>query len=297
LTVLVLGNAAIDITYDVDRLPVPGETLLAASKRIEVGGKGLNQAVTAHRAGAAVRFVAAVGHDVAAGLILERLATEGMAVDGICRVEAPTDESLVLVAAGTGENAIVSTVAAARSLPVGRALAAVDGLDSGDLMLLQGNLGRDLTEATLRHARARGARILLNPAPIAFDYAGLFELVDVAVLNAVEAASLAPVAAGAVIVTEGAAGARLLMGGREVLQVPAPRVAAVDTTGAGDVVCGVIAAALARGLDLAQALRWAVAAAASKVTRPGAFAGLPTASELARLHPSSGGAGPRPYRV
>jgi ribokinase len=285
LTVLVLGNATVDRTYAVDRLPVPGETLLAAGHVVEVGGKGLNQAVTAHRARAEVRFVAAVGCDAAAGLILERLAAEGISTDGLHRVAAPTDESLVLVAAGTGENAIVSTAAAARALPLPAALAAMDGLAPGDLVLLQGNLTRELTAAALQRARALGLRALLNPAPVAFDYAGLFELVDVAVLNAVEAASLRPEAAGAVILTEGAEGARLVLSGGAVLHEPAAPVAAVDTTGAGDVVCGVIAAGLEQGLELAVALRWAVAAAALKVTRPGAFAGLPTAQELERLRP------------
>jgi ribokinase len=241
--------------------------------------------VTAHRAGAEVRFVAAVGRDAAAGLVLERLAAEHIPTDGLHRVEAPTDESLVLVAGGTGENAIVSTAAAARALPLPAAVAAMDGLAPGDLVLLQGNLARELTEAALRRARERRLRTLLNPAPVAFDYTGLFELVDVAVLNAVEAASLRPEAAGAVILTEGAEGARLVVNGRAVLHEPAPPVTAVDTTGAGDVVCGVVTAALAQGLDLAAALRWAVAAAALKVTRQGAFAGLPTAQELERLRP------------
>jgi ribokinase len=245
----------------------------------------LNQAVTAHRAGAVVRFVAAIGHDSGAGLVLKRLAAEGMATDGLHRVQAPTDESLVLVAGDTGENAIVSTAAATRALPPAAALAAMEELAPGSLVLLQGNLSRRLTAAALHRAREHGLRTMLNPAPVAFDYAGLFELVDVAVLNAVEAKALKPEAAGAVILTQGGEGARLVVKGRTVRHEPAPKVTAVDTSGAGDVVCGVVAAALSIGLELAAALRWAVAAAALKVTRPGAFAGLPTGPELERLRP------------
>lgn len=283
MRLLVLGNAVVDSSFAVPRLPVPGETVLASSKRTDVGGKGLNQAVTAARAGAVTRLVAAIGADAAGALIRERLAAAGMATDGLYPTEAATDESIVLVAQA-GENVIVSTTAAAASLPLERALAEIDTLTPGDLLLLQGNLGRALTQAALRQAKSRGLRAMINPAPIAFDYTGLLELADIVVLNDVEAAAIGPVAAPTVILTEGARGARLICEGREQ-HLPAPVVVAVDTTGAGDVVCGVVAAGVALGLPIEAALRWAVAAAALKVTRAGAFAGLPTAAELRGLRP------------
>lgn len=284
MRLLVVGNAVLDITYDVERLPVPGETLLARSRRAEVGGKGLNQAVVARRAGALVRFLAAVGMDLGGGLVRSRLMTEDIAPDGLHLVDdAPTDESVILVA-DSGENAIVSTAGASASLPVQDVLAAIDAMASGDLLVMQGNLGRMLTEAALRHADERGLVTLLNPAPVAFAYQGLLELVDIAVVNAVEAATLGPLPTPTVIVTDGPNGAHLLRG-EAALHVPAPDMAAVDTSGAGDVVCGVVAAGLAQGLPLPAALRWAVAAASLKVTRAGAFAGLPRAAELESLRP------------
>jgi ribokinase len=294
LTILVLGNATVDLSYKVERLPVPGETLLARSKLVDAGGKGLNQAVVAHRAGAAVRFCASVGEDDAAEVILRHVAAEGLSAACLWRHAGPTDESLIFVAS-SGENAIVSTADAARSLPPTAARAALEGLTEGDTLLMQGNLGRPTTLAGLEAARAAGLGTLLNPAPIAFDYAGLWPLIDVAILNEVEAkllggsehvdsAAVRLLAAGSrwVVVTLGAAGARLY-DASGMTPVPAPAVTPVDTTGAGDVVCGVLTAGLSQGMAMRAAIGWAVAAASLSVTRRGTGAAFPTRAELAEL--------------
>ena len=116
---LVLGNAAIDLSYPVSSLPIPGETLLAGAKQVEIGGKGLNQAVVAARAGAATRLVAAVGDDWAGAMIRDRLAAEKLDPVDLHIADAPTDESIIMVTPD-GENAIVSTAAAAARLPLTR---------------------------------------------------------------------------------------------------------------------------------------------------------------------------------
>ena len=136
---------------------------------------------------------------------------------------------------------------------------------------------------------------ILNPAPIAFDYAGLWPMVDIAVLNQAEAETLtgevdigAAIAAlrnrgvGKVVLTLGPGGA-LVLEGKRPQHVPAEAVTAVDTTGAGDVLVGVLAAAIDRGLPLIPAVCWAVAAASKKVTRRGTSSGFPTTEELAVL--------------
>lgn len=283
MRLLVLGNAVIDLAYFIEHLPMPGETVLAATKHVDVGGKGLNQAVAAARAGAPTRLVAAIGGDRHGELIRAKLAAEGLATDGLQVTGSPSDESIVLVTP-IGENVIVSTAAAARGLSIERAAAEIDALAPGDLLLLQGNQTESLTRAALLAAQRHGIRTMLNPSPLEFDYGGLFDMVDIAVVNAVEAAALGAMGANAVIVTDGARGARLCAAGR-VDHVPAPSVMAVDTTGAGDVVCGVVAAGVVLGLPLVEALRWAMAAAACKVTRRGAFAGIPTAAEMWTLRP------------
>jgi ribokinase len=294
LTILVVGNATVDLSYAVERLPLPSETLLARSKVVDAGGKGLNQAILAHRAGASVRFCAPVGDDAAGQVILRYLAAEGLSASFLQRNAGATDESLIFVSP-TGENAIVSTADAARSLQVQLVRDALTGLNGNDFLLMQGNLTHSTTLVGLQAARASGLRTVLNPAPIAFDYSGLWPLIDVAVLNEVEAtllgdsenidgaaAHLLAAGSGCVVATLGSAGARLY-DANGMVAVPAPPVLAVDTTGAGDVLCGVLAAGLAEGIATKVALGWAVAAACLSVTRRGTGAAFPSGAELAEL--------------
>ena len=294
MTVVVIGNATVDLSYDVPRLPAAGETVLARAKQVDAGGKGLNQAVVARRAGAEVVYCAPLGHDAPADVILERLGTEGLEARHLWRLPVPTDESLIFVTP-SGENAIVSTAAAAHALDEAAVAPVLTVLGASDLLLMQGNLTRALTAFCLARASAAGVRTVLNPAPIAFDYNGLWPAVDIAVVNEVESACLTgegdPSAAadalrregvGTVVTTLGPKGAHLVDGEGE-RHVPAPQVEAVDTTGAGDVFCGVLAAAVQAALDWDAALRWAVASASLSVTRRGTASAFPSADELLRL--------------
>ena len=160
---------------------------------------------------------------------------------------------------------------------------------------MQGNLTRETTTFCLRRARAAGARTLLNPAPVAFKYENVWPEVDLAIVNEVESQILTgladPVAAalalrkagvGTVVTTLGSEGARLIDREGERF-VAAPAVEALDTTGAGDVFCGVLAAATASRVEREAALRWAVAAASLSVTRRGTSSAFPSPEELARL--------------
>ena len=295
MAVVVVGNAVVDVAYQVERLPGSGETVLARERTVDVGGKGLNQAIIAHRAGAEVRFCAGLGDDPAAGIIRACLEAEGLSTAWLVSVPCATDESIVYVAR-SGENCIVSTDEAARHLAPADTESVLAGVAPGDVLLLQGNLSREVTGMCLARARAAGATTILNPAPIAFDYAGLWPLVDIAILNQIEAQTLTGEveidAATAVLRSRGAGKVVLTLGPEGALvhealgppqHVPAPAVIAVDTTGAGDVLAGVVAAGIDRGLPLMPAVRWAVAAASHKVTRRGTSSGFPTSDELAAL--------------
>lgn len=294
MAILVVGNATLDLSFEVAHLPRPGETLLARARMDDIGGKGFNQAIVARRAGARVCLVAVVGDDQGGAQIRNRVSAENLSSDDILVRPGPSDVSIICVAPG-GENCIVSSDAMAKSLSVADVAGRLTALSPSDLLLTQGNLGRATTAACIARARERGARVMLNPAPIAFDYTGLWSGVDVAVVNEVECATLSGevepargaerlLAAGVriVVATLGAGGA-LIVRPEGRLTVAAPRVEAVDTSGAGDVFCGVLAAGLDHGLDIAAAVAWGVRAASLSVTRRGTGGAFPSAAELEAL--------------
>jgi ribokinase len=280
VSILVVGNAVVDRIYRVARLPAPGETLLAGTAERQFGGKGVNQAVAAARIGADVRLLAALGDDADGDAIDAYLANEPLAAE-LVRLPGRSDESLILVAEG-GENVIVSTAACAQALPAAAIERSLAALTAADLLLVQGNLADSTTRDLLHEAGRRGLRRMANASPLADAWSDLLPEVDLLVVNAVEAGQLDTSRVAAVVITAGAAGATLVKSGRTV-RIEAPRVEASDTTGAGDVLCGVLAAMHDRGMPLQDALAVAVRAASLKVARRGTSAGLPTAGELREL--------------
>jgi len=279
--VVVVGNAGLDLRLTVPRLPLPGETLVGGEGSRAPGGKGLNQAVVAARCGATVRFCAPLGNDPPQADEVERhLADAGIAELILPRLAHPTDFSLLMVLPD-GENSIVSTSACSLAMTEAEVAPSLAGLGEGDVVLLQGNLALEVTKFVLATARGQGAKTLFNPAPFWPGAEKLLGHCSLVVANRVEADALGDAlhAAGAAIVTMGGEGCLSIERGAR-RSFPAEPVAAVDTTGCGDTFCGVVAASLARGWSLEQAIGVAQKAAALTATRPGAFAALPTRGEL-----------------
>jgi ribokinase len=274
--VVVIGNAGLDLRLAVPRLPLPGETLIGAEAARAPGGKGLNQAVVAARCGVPVRFCAPLGNDAPqADEVERRLAAERFEQLVLPRLPHPTDFSLLMVLPG-GENSIVSTSACSLALGYGDAEPALRNIGPGDVVLLQGNLALDVTDAILTAARRAGATTVFNPAPFWRGAETLVAQCSLVIANRVEAKALGRALDGvASIVTLGADGC--LFQGRTFA---AETVAATDTTGCGDAFCGVMAAALARGIAMERAIGVAQKAAALTATRPGAFEALPAREEL-----------------
>jgi ribokinase len=290
--VLVLGNATLDVIQRVARLPAPGETLLSSHIARCAGGKGLNQAVAAARTGAPTQLIAPIGKDADATFIAGSVKDETGLDASWLICDAPTDISTIWVAAG-GENVIVSSAGCARSVTPDQARRLCDSLASGDVLLMQGNLAADTTHAAAETAKAQGAARVLNTAPIAWDMAPVLGLFDIVIANEGEAAQLTARSASAAaslraagvrtaIITLGARGALIAENGTETM-IDAPRVAAVDTSGAGDAFVGTLAGLVAKGMALPNAVRIAVAAASLSVTRPNTTPSFPSREEIAAL--------------
>jgi ribokinase len=265
--VCVVGSVNMDMGFDVDTLPHPGETVLAASFRSTPGGKGANQAVAAARAGAQVQFVGAVGDDPAAAPLREHLASNGVGTDGLATLPGPSGSAVVLVDSA-GENIIVVAPGTNRHLTLDSAALRELAADC-DVLLLQLEIPVATATAAAREAHSAGATVIVNASPSGGDpgeLADLAKVTDVVVVNETEAAQWVwPVPHR--VITRGAHGATYAGNGEE-FTVASPAVAVVDTSGAGDVFAGVLAAGWANGHD--QALRRACAAGALATLVPGA---------------------------
>ena len=265
--VCVVGSVNMDLGLDVDTLPHPGETVLAASSRSIPGGKGANQAVAAARAGAQVQFVGAVGDDSAAAALRAHLTANGVGTDGLINMPGPSGSAVVVVDSA-GQNLIVVAPGANGRLALDSAPLRELVADC-DVLLLQLEIPVTTAIAAAHEAHSAGATVIVNASPSGSDpgaLAELAELTDVVVVNEAEAAHWVWPAPHRVI-TRGARGAGYTGSGDE-LTVAAPAVEAVDTSGAGDVFAGVLAASWSTGHD--HALRRACVAGALATLVPGA---------------------------
>jgi len=278
---VVVGNACRDITYHLDRLPKPGETLIAREVVSDLGGKGLNQAVAARRAGAEVNLVAVVGDDATAAAIRAILREEGMSDHGLIAREGISDESTLLLDP-EGENLIVSNTRRAQALTPPQVEFELKSMLAGArLLLLQGNLSAETTFRAMELARAAQVRIAVNPSPFR-DWFNIMPPVDIIIANQGEARALGEIHANIVVVTLGQKGCRLRVGGREIA-VPAPKVHAIAAGGAGDVFAGTFIAEWLLSGEPERAARLAVIAASDKATRHGTLSAFPRQSVVDAL--------------
>ena len=294
--IVVIGSANVDLVTRVERLPAPGETVLATDYAEHPGGKGANQAIAAARLGRAVSFVGVVGDDGHGALLTQALVAEGVDVANLRRLPGvPTGRALVLVD-DEAENSIVVVSGANAELRAEDVSTAGGPLRSAAVAVAQLEIPLEAVRAA---AGAAAGRFLLNPAPARALDADLLDRVDVLVVNEGEFARVTGVEVGddaetfadrvaqaglrcAVVVTLGGRGAMVCEDGR-VTVCPAPPVTVVDTTGAGDCFVGGLADALARGQGLPEALHWAVAAASLSTQSLGATTAMPTSAEVEEL--------------
>ncbi len=281
--VVVVGSANLDLVATAPRLPGPGETVLGSQFAQYPGGKGLNQAVAAARAGASVALIAAVGDDDAGQRLRSVAENEGIDISRLDVVRRGTTGRAVITVDEHAENSIVVISGT-------NELARLTTLPAAKVVLAQLEIPQATVTAAFEAARAAGCRTVLNPAPAPVDGLpdSLLALCDVIIPNEHEVELIGGVdrllagGAGAVVVTRGAAGATVsdAAGTRAIEPFS---VDPVDTTGAGDAFCGVLAARLAAGDDLDSCARSAAAAGALATTATGAVPSLPLAGEIEAL--------------
>jgi len=268
MTVTVLGSANLDLVYRVEKIPAPGETVLATGFAEHPGGKGNNQVIAVARAGAPVTFVAALGSDAAASTLTDQLHADGVTTL-IRTVDAPTGTALITVDDGAENSIVVNS--GANALLVDLDEREEQAIRDADVLLMQLETPVETVQRAAQIARDAGTTVVLNAAPILDLPSAVLEALDILIVNEHEAAALARFAgidvgtdseddslqahnrlAAAltelvpiVVVTIGAAGVVLAQRGRDSpCHVAGRRVTAIDTTGAGDTFCGAFVAAL-----------------------------------------------------
>ena len=283
--IVIFGSINVDLIVPVPRLPRPGETVLGGEYVLLPGGKGANQAVAAHRAGAEVVLAGAIGADSFAGIALDLLRRDGVDTQLVQVVEQPTGCAAIMVSS-EGENTIAvapGANASARSDQVPD-----DLLCARTTLVTQMEVPPSETALLIRRLRARGGRSLLNLAPALPIDLALLEEIDLLIVNEGEVAAtgldlrqLAHRLRQGLVVTRGAAGALAILRDGTKIEVPALAIEPVDTTGAGDTFVGVLAAALDLGSTLKTALRRASAAAGLACLARGAQTAMPDGAAIA----------------
>ena len=275
--VVVVGSANLDFVAQLDRLPLPGETLRANSYAEFAGGKGLNQAVACARMGARTAFVGCLGNDNAGEFLRSVLTSDGIDISSVRTVEAPTGRAFINVDAH-GENAIVVVSGA-------NAMVGSDGqlfeIPPGKIVLAQLEVPQTVITAAFTYARNQGSYTVLNPAPAARLSAELLSATDLIVPNETESLAIggtdALLKAGVktIVVTQGEVGANIITK-TDTRHIAAFEVTPIDTVGAGDAFIGAMCAELAGGETLFNACQMAAVAGALATTVRGAVPSLPT---------------------
>jgi ribokinase len=292
--IAVVGSAMMDLTAYADVLPEAGQTLAGQLFTTGFGGKGANQAVMAAHCGAEVHFIGKLGNDVFGNAIADNFVKVGINSEYVDRSETATGVAHIWVD-GDGENRIIIIPGANHEISIPRAVAAVNAITDLQIVVAQCEINQEVTIAAFKSAKDRGCTTILNPAPYQQLTTELLELTDWLIPNEIEFRELHgflpsndEILKGFrpgknSIVTLGSEGAVYISPQGQLHRVSAPKVNAVDTTGAGDSFVGSFAYALASGKDPVSAMGFGVTVASTSVTRKGAQSSYPDQAEIATL--------------
>lgn len=303
--VIIAGSINMDCVASVISIPRPGETVSGSALNYYPGGKGANQAVAAARLDAQTYMIGCIGNDGFGDTLRDFLSQQGMNINGVRTSQTlPTGTAFITVDQD-GENAI--TVIAGSNSELSPDDIKRISMTDGDILIAQNETPIPVTEIFFNAGKTNGATTIYNPAPAIKAPQSLLALADIIIVNETE---LAFYAGGAdaikniedaqeseictlaktliqrddqtILVTLGSKGAVIIQND-ETIRIAGQKVAAIDTTGAGDCFVGALACALSKGLDITNAAHYANQAAGLAVQKNGAGAGMPYASELPKL--------------
>ena len=300
--VVVFGSFVVDLTARTQRLPVPGETVKGSTFKMGPGGKGSNQAVAAHRAGADMILVTKVGKDLFGKVATDFYKAEGMDTSYVFEDDCvETGIALITVDENTAQNEIVVVSGACGNITDEDVEKVRDVIASADILLLQLEVNTDALYKVIDIAHEAGVTIVLNPAPAAPIPDAVMQKIDIVTPNETEAQVLTGVKVESeadakraaavflgkgvkqVVITMGALGAFATDGQKSEL-VGRLNVNSIDTTGAGDAFNGGFVTALAEGKDLFTALRYGNVTGALSVTKLGTAPAMPRREEIHELY-------------
>lgn len=296
--IVVFGSFVVDLTGRCAGLPVPGQTVLGSAFKMGAGGKGSNQAVAAHRAGADVTLVTKIGRDLLGQIALDFYRGEGMHTDYILTdPQRETGVALIMVDTVSAQNEIVVVPGACGNFTEADVEKCRPLIEQAAILLVQLEINFDALYRVIEIAHAAGVKIILNPAPASALPEAVLRKIDVITPNETEAQLLTGIAVQGeadarraaqvflnqgvknVVITLGAMGAFATDGANSAF-LPALPVDAIDTTGAGDAFNGGLVTALSEGQTLFDALKFANATGALSVTRPGTAPSMPRRAEI-----------------
>ncbi len=281
----VIGNSTIDKTFLTNESLKFGESILSFSTKESIGGKGVNQAVAIARCGIEVDFISSIGTDHQGQTIENVLMQEEMKLH-LYKHSGASDQSVIIVNSD-GENAIVTSKECISKLDI-------DLLDkhlvrgtSSDYVLLQGNLNYEATHQILLNSKKLNMTTIVNPSPIQFEYDSLWQLIDIIVLNEHEFCRLTrerDVLKGMqalyqpnvkhIIVTRSKESV-LHYSGDVLEKFEVPKTEVVDTSGAGDLFCGILVGAFLKGITISESIAAAISCASLSTTKIGTLESYP----------------------
>jgi len=294
--IVVVGSINTDLVVTADRLPLAGETITGNSFTTFQGGKGANQAVAAAQLGATVKMIGKVGSDAFGGESIRQLENRGVNCEHVAIEDGDSGLAVITVGLG-GHNTIIVVPGANAQVSPSFIESKRSVIREAGIVLAQLEIPADSVLCLAEICEQEGVSLMLDPAPAKPLPSGLIERCEWFTPNETEAgfysagrnessspahiaSLLRAMGARNILLKRGEHGAYADLIAAASFEIAAMKVTAVDTTAAGDTYNGAFAAALVAGKQISLCGKFASAAAALSVTRPGAQASMPTLAEV-----------------